>query len=338
MKNMIRNLTRQVEGTASTLAKAEGDEQMAEQKVSQIQDKVNKEQGIIDETSTELAELDEEHQAKLTDVAALEMMIDQDSKKIASLKVEVSEDDTTYAAKDQALTEQENALAAEIAQKGKTEMLVIKGKYLKEERAKLAEFKSKVDEKKYELEKLEQSVNLATDRITKMQSRRNATYNTKRGSLNEVIQKATAESNALTAQLTTANTTLSSAITAVTAARKSFDEIEKKHQVAENTLPLSADTLKEKQAKLAEATEEEKEARADKRKLGIALGRAVDSTDGAIQEMNSTWAYVNETTAKLTNTSMELSAERKDINSQQFNHSKAQPFIVRHHDLAPPRP
>lgn len=338
MKNMIRNLTRKVEGAASTLAKAQGDQDMAEQKTSQIQDKVNKEQELLDETTLERAALDEEHQAKMKDTAALEMMIEQDTKKAASLKVEISEDQTTYDAKEQALTEQDNALAAEIAQKGPSEMLDIKGKYLKEERGKLKEFKSKLDAKKFELERLEQSVTLATGRITKMQTRRNATYNTKRDQLNQVIQEATTEMNALTTQMTAANTTLNTAVGAVTAASAAFEETEKKHQVAENTLPLLADTLKEKQAKLSEATEEEKEARADKRKIGMALGNAEESTEDAIVEMNSTWGYVNETTAKLNTTSMELAKQRKEINSQQFNHSKVQPFIVRHHDLAPPRP
>merc|ERR1711904_344126 len=111
--------------------------EMAEQKVAQIQDKVNKEQDLVDETRTELTALSEEHQMRLKDTAALEMMIESDTKKIASLKVEISEEETTYAAKEQALSEQEKALAAEIAEKGQTEMLTIKGQYLKEERQKL---------------------------------------------------------------------------------------------------------------------------------------------------------------------------------------------------------
>jgi len=282
--------------------------------------------------------LSEEHQMRLKDTAALEMMIESDTKKIASLKVEISEEETTYAAKEQALSEQEKALAAEIAEKGQTEMLTIKGQYLKEERQKLKDFRSEVDKKKFELEKLEQAVSLATDKITKMQARRNSTYSTKKDGLDQIIQKANAEITTLNTELTAANTTLTTALGAATAAKAAFEETEKKHKVAENTLPLLSDSLKEKQAKLAEAVEDERAARNDKRKLGISLGRAVESTEDAIDEMNATWVYVNETRAKLNTTSIDLAKKRKEINSYQHNHSKVQPFIVRYHDLAPPRP
>merc|ERR1719197_2058140 len=136
------------------LEKANHNQEMAEEKASQLQDEVSKEQDLVDDTTSELAALDEKQKAKLKDVSALEIMIKEDTEKIASMKIEVGEEETTYAAKEQALAEQEKALAAEVAEKGKSEMLDIKGQYLEEERQKLKDFKSEIDKKKFALEKL----------------------------------------------------------------------------------------------------------------------------------------------------------------------------------------
>lgn len=338
MRSMISNLTRSFEAASMKLEKANHNQEMAEEKASQLQDEVSKEQDLVDDTTSELAALDEKQKAKLKDVSALEIMIKEDTEKIASMKIEVGEEETTYAAKEQALAEQEKALAAEVAEKGKSEMLDIKGQYLQEERQKLKDFKSKVEEKKFEMEKLEQSISLAQDKISKLKERANASYKGKSAALQEVIQKATSEVTALNTKLTAANATLAAASGDAAAALTEFEEAEKKHLVAEKTLPLLSDDLKEKQAKSAEVLQDERAAENDKRKAGMALSGAVQKTEDAIVEMNMTWASVNETSAKLNATSFDLAKKRKVMNSRQHNHSKVQPFIVRHHDLAPPRP
>lgn len=338
MRGMIKNLTKSLRTAETTLESADNAKEMAEQKASQLLKQVNAAQDLLDEKNSELQAVEEEHKSKLKDVAALELMIEEDTKKLASMKTEVSELETDYAAKAQALAEQEKALAAEPKTEGNKEMLDIKAKYLEEERQKLYQFKSKVDEKKFDMEKVENSITLAKERITKLQSRKEATYKTTTDSLNQVIGKVTAEATSLNTQLTAANTTRDAATANASSALTSFEDAQKKHLVAVKTLPLLEDSLQEKQAKSAEAVKEEREARNDKRKVGIALGRATEAVEDAIEEMNATWIFVNETSAKLKNVSSDLTEKRQDINGRQHNHSKVQPFIVRHHDLAPPRP